>query len=147
MTASHQVQCSKCGAALPLEGTAQTVVCRYCGASTLLPPEVWQRLHPPPPMPVVVVAPASSGVGVFVGVAVAIAVIGGAISIAVLAVHGSSRSTGAKGPPPAVALNPVASAGEPCNGRRAAWTKRRHRRVDHGRTIQQQRCLRRNQPG
>jgi len=120
MTASHQVHCPKCGAALPLEGATQTVVCRYCGTSTLLPPDVWQRLHPPPPAPIVVVTPASSGVGAVVGLAIALAVVGGVVAIAMFALRGASRSTVARSGPPAEPVNPIASAGEPCNGRRAA---------------------------
>lgn len=79
-------------------------------------------MHPPQAAPIIVVAPASSGVGALVGVVIALAVVGAIVGFAVLTLGRTRRSTPAKSPPAAEPLNPnpIASAGEPCGGRRAA---------------------------
>ncbi len=38
--------CPHCGSALRVEGDNRTVQCQYCDGSSLLPDEIWFRLHP-----------------------------------------------------------------------------------------------------
>jgi len=40
------VPCSRCGAALTVDGSSREVQCSYCGASMMLPDPIWARLHP-----------------------------------------------------------------------------------------------------
>lgn len=40
------IPCSRCGAALTVDGSSRQVLCNYCGVTMMLPDEIWARLHP-----------------------------------------------------------------------------------------------------
>lgn len=42
------MQCMKCQAALPVDGTKRLVECSYCTARNYLPDDLWLALHPAP---------------------------------------------------------------------------------------------------
>lgn len=42
------MQCMKCQAALPVDGTKRLVECSYCTARNYLPDDLWLTLHPAP---------------------------------------------------------------------------------------------------
>ena len=40
------MQCMKCHATLPVDGTKRLVECSYCTARNYLPDDLWLALHP-----------------------------------------------------------------------------------------------------
>ncbi len=40
------IHCINCGASLAIDGSARTVVCKYCNSDNYLPDQLWLRLHP-----------------------------------------------------------------------------------------------------
>ncbi len=107
--------CTTCGAHLPVDGSAQTITCPYCQTQILVPEWLWLRFHPPAPVapplaPPMNVAPKGSSLGLILGLA------GGVIALVmiglIVAVTASAKP-----------LNPIASAGDLCEGRQAACAK------------------------
>ncbi|MFO0611617.1 MAG: hypothetical protein U0414_03445 [Polyangiaceae bacterium] len=144
-TPSIELQCVKCGAALPIDGSTQTPTCRYCNAQTLVPEHLWRRFRPvpvPAPAQVVVVAPwaAPPRTGAWIGLAVgAVAAIGAVVAV-LFVVAGTAKaprpgtqSTGKvvkvePAPPP----SPVAALGDRCEGRKAACSTDKTRELTCG---------------
>lgn len=111
--------CTNCGARVAVDGSAQRVACAYCRTEMLLPEAIWLQFHSPPPEPRPAAEIAAPGRGALVIglVAGGVAVLGGVIA-AVVAIVGAARVTVVPTP-----LVPIATAGDPCNGRRAACAK------------------------
>ncbi len=42
----HAFTCPQCGGGLQVDGGQRTVQCQYCQTSSVLPDEIWHRLHP-----------------------------------------------------------------------------------------------------
>jgi len=45
-TESIPFHCNHCGGSLAVDGAARQVHCQYCGNQSLIPDEIWSRLHP-----------------------------------------------------------------------------------------------------
>jgi DNA-directed RNA polymerase subunit RPC12/RpoP len=113
--------CTNCGAQLSVDGSTETPACAYCKTQILLPEAIWRRFHPAPEPSAprgIATGAGRSGTLVVAGVALVGVAIAG-VSIAVVGrVAGTAVVPVPSGPP-----NPIAMAGEPCNGRRAACSK------------------------
>jgi DNA-directed RNA polymerase subunit RPC12/RpoP len=129
-SAPTQFDCTNCGARLAIDGATRMVTCGYCRAERMLPDAIWLQFHPelaPRPAPQVVAVqlpaftfPRGAVIGLVVG---GIAALGGLIA-AVVAIVGAAGAVGAAGmATPGAPVVPIASAGDPCNGRRAACAK------------------------
>lgn len=119
-TAPIHFTCANCGAHVLVDGSTQTPTCAYCKTEMLLPEEVWRRFHPFPEPSVPQSAPTGGGRrGILV---VALVVTGVAMVGVCIAVGGLPAGTAGiavtSGPP-----NPIATEGEPCNGRRATCSR------------------------
>ena len=100
------LSCSNCGARLTIDGSAQLVTCTYCGTQMVVPEELWLRFHPPAKAPT---APGSPR-GALLALGIAVGVVG-LLVLSVVLVRTPSKHT---------APNPIASASETCDGRKAA---------------------------
>jgi hypothetical protein len=115
--------CTNCGAQVLVDGSTRTPACAYCKTQILLPEAIWRRFHPAPHAP----APqgAASGAGKSGGLVIGLVVVA-VVATAVVPIVGALVSVGARVagtglvPVPSGPPNPLATAGEPCNGRRAA---------------------------
>jgi hypothetical protein len=122
-------KCPNCGANVPVNGSTRTVACPYCKREMLLPEELWRQLHPPAAQaPVAIVVP-DIPVKAIRRMGLVIALVGGGVAllgvgIAVFAVSAATSAvsgvTGMAGGKP---LDPLASAGDACNGRVAACSR------------------------
>jgi DNA-directed RNA polymerase subunit RPC12/RpoP len=117
--------CTHCGAQLSVDGSTQTPACAYCQTQILLPEAIWRRFHPAPEPS----APQAAATGVrrsgalVIALVVAVVSVVGVVVVRVcIAVVGRVAGT-AVVPAPSGPPNPIAMAGEPCNGRRAACSK------------------------
>jgi hypothetical protein len=119
--AGIQFDCTNCGAHLAVDGSTRTVTCTYCGTGMMLPEATWLQFHPPqaaPPLAPQIVLPAFPRTGLVIGlVGGGIALLGGVIAVVVGVVGAAGVSV------TSTPLNPIAAAGDPCNGRRAACAK------------------------
>ncbi|HEX7665326.1 MAG TPA: hypothetical protein VF407_12465 [Polyangiaceae bacterium] len=118
--------CPRCGASLDVDGSTLTPRCPYCGAETLVPIEIWTRLHPAPAAPSAQASPNADEddpLGKKVTGWVLVAVVGGGI-LFVVGIGLFSVLTGLGimifGPDGPSKPNAIASVGETCNGRQAA---------------------------
>jgi hypothetical protein len=118
------IACTHCGAQVSIDGSTQTPACAYCKTQILLPEAIWRRFHPAPePSAQAAATVVRSSRGLVIGLVVAgIAMAGVPIVGVCIAVFGRVAGT-AMVPAPSAPLNPIAMAGEPCSGRRAACSK------------------------
>jgi hypothetical protein len=119
-----QFDCTNCGARLAIDGSTRMVSCTYCRTEMMLPDALWHQFHPAEAAPQVapqLPSPAAFRAPLVIGlVAGGVAALGGLIAV-ILAIVGAAGAAGVRvGSTPA---NPIAAAGDPCNGRRAACAK------------------------
>ena len=130
--------CANCGAHLVVDGSTPTPTCAYCHSQTALPPSVWatfeqaradaaerarldaaEQASAERAKEVVDTGKRTETVFIVAGL-IAIAIAGGTAALVsgVFSAKGSTSSATVGG-----ALDPLANAGDPCNGRKAACSR------------------------
>lgn len=118
--------CTNCGARLHVDGSVKTLTCTYCKTEMLLPESIWRRFHPEETRAAAMASaaprvPPEGKLVRAIGVGVALFSLFIALVVGVIifiATRAATSSVSISGPPiPSSPLDPMASPGDPCNGR------------------------------